>query len=371
MALKRIVGCDSYSDTYNDLPTSGAVRRLGASAERSFTSSGTRFSYGKRLLITGNANPASALAINIGAFAGNLIQGFSFKWDGSFGGAPSQPLGFIANVGGGQIAGIDLTSSGYLRAWGGAGAGGGVDAPLVATSMIEPMGAGDESFIEYEVGAAVFKVWRNGVLVIDYAGAIPANGTGATWADGPVDAVISAGGVVENGVQSGTVGNNGGSAFDDYYLLTTSGGLRTARLGNSRVERFLLDTEVANTGYVAVGGTNVLDRLNTNDGDTSGYTADADADIFVGSSPDTLTNNPVAIHGIGVSHVSRNTLAGATTVKTVLRIAATDYFGAGASLPSSYNQAQEIYEEDPDAAVDFTKSSLEGIDGFGVTIDQP
>lgn len=372
MALKRILGMDCYSNTWNDLPTSGAIRRLSTGTTRSFTSSGTRFSYGKKLVSTGAGLAAQGrgLGINIGSFSGNLIQGFAFKWDGDLANGNGVPLCDICNVNGSQIAGLDLSNLGYLRAWGGAGVGP-RDAPLVASAVSSPFGAGDESYIEYEVGAAVFKVWRNGELLIDFAGAIPTDGADAAWASGAVDCILTEGGQIGNGLIPTTPGSVSGSSFDDYYLLDTGGGGRNARLGDSRSEFFVLDTAVANTGYGATGGTNIEDRLNTNDADTSKYDADADNDIFVASSNDTLTNTPVAIHGIGLSHVSKKTQAANTRVKSILRIGGTDYKNAGDLMAAAYGQYQTIYETDPDAVADFTKSSLEAIDGFGFTIDQP
>lgn len=365
-------GFDVYNDEYDDMPSGGAVRRLGSDSvgggRWAFSASATAFAYGKKLVLSSNFlsddaySDTAALALQVGGYSGSLVVGFRYFYPGGDGGLVS-----FANALGHQCAALEVLDTGYLAGHGGARVGVSSSSTRFATAATAPLTTGAWHYIEVKAAASVFQVRVDGTLVIDYSSALPTDHADAAWSTGVVDIVLGTG-----RVSGGTISLAPTlSAWDDVYALDTGGGgERTDFLGDSRVERFVLDTQVANTGYTSLGGASVEARLTSQDGDSTGYTADEDGDNFVGSSDDSLINTPAAIHGVKVAHVSRKALAGDLFVACRLNIGGSDYDGSAQAISSSYEQYRTVYEQNPDASADWLKATVEAAN-FGFVIEQP
>lgn len=372
MALGHIEGFDVYGDTYNNMPSGGSVRRLSASDRWAFSSVGTPYGYGKAFFRVDNqfsdiefaGGDDGSIAFQLGGLSGEIIWGGAFYYDGDEG-----PIFALVNALGNQEAALGVTATGYLQLYGGARVGETSDDPSrFALAEERPLVPGSWHYIEARIGVSTSQVWVDGDLVIDYTGSVPNTGQSVSGVGSAVDLVI--------GMWANPGGNGAcqtsqeGWGFDDVYIVSTTGGVHTTRRGVSRVEILNPDTQVENVGYVAVGGTNVEDRLSTQDGDTTGYTADADGDKFLASSADSLSNTPAVIHGIEVAHVSKRSLSGSISVATLLQIGSTEYEGTAEFLGSTYEQYRTVYEENPDTTAEWAKSEIEAAD-FGFIINQP
>lgn len=365
MALLFQDGFDMWGADATTFPSLGWVRYSGAANANllTFTTAARRYgTVGKGMRGTqagtvGGSTVADSqyLLYNIGpewTAGDDIYVGFSYRPTTL--NAAGQGLCGFSNAGGDILFGIGITAAGYLELRENDAS------PVLEAAVSSALAEGAWSYIEIHLtnlagDAEAIEVKINGVTVISYA-------TTILVAAALVDVVV--GGCPEDQTNALLMGL---ADFDDLYGLDDTGAIRNTYLGESRIETLFVDAEVTNTGYARTGGADIEDAMNTLDGDTSYYEADAAADIVVFSSTETLENTPANIHAVAITHVTAKTDAGVRTVAPVIRETAVNYDGAAEAVSSSYGAFQDIWEQNPNGSVDWTRTTVEAAD-FGVKV---
>lgn len=388
MTLRIIEGFDAYADSLSTFPGSGNARMTAGTvpAECKLAAANSRWGVGKAWRLNTTALDTSltaipAFAFNVGtaqADDDHVVVGFAFKLDAGAG-AVTIPLLSLVSALGGQVMGLYITAIGYIALMGGHGVShDGITPPLVTTSSTYPIAAGEwawieaELFVEDDGTGAICKVWVNGNLVMDYAagGEFPNADSGSspmvwTW----TDVVL---GTCVDGQNNDFWQMRGPWAIDDFYMILKDATSPNARLGDARVDTIYPTSETSgqNTGYARTGGADIAAAIGqgSNDGDTSYYEADAVDDKVLFDSTGTMSGNPTTIHGVGVAHISRKTLADDRLVRPLIRQSTTNYEGDASALASSYSQHRHVWVTQPNGGGAWTKTTVEAA-AFGVTIE--
>jgi hypothetical protein len=204
---------------------------------------------------------------------------------------------------------------------------------------------------------AVFKVWVNNTLVLNYAGNLASVGTftGFDASDFALGVCCGIG-----GVNTWTYG--GPADYDDVALIVADSTAPNARLGTDpRVDPIYPTSETTLSGYSRTGGTGASDAIGAGscDGDTSYYKGLVAGDSALFDSSGTLGGVPTTVHGVGLTHITRKQGAGTRGVSPVLNDNATDYFGTEANLTTGYGRYQSVWTTRPSNSAAWSKTTVE------------
>jgi hypothetical protein len=154
--------------------------------------------------------------------------------------------------------------------------------------------------------------------------------------------------------------------YDDIYILSGTGGVRTSRFGNFKC-----------VGVVASSGDGSLGQFTPSSGSDNGAMVDettpnSDTDYNESTGVGNIDTYNFANLGVVGSVVGlqvknyTKAQAGSVTVRAVQRISGTNYFNTAQSIASSYAYGPlVISEQSPASATDYTVSEIDGAE-FGI-----
>lgn len=278
------------------------------------------------------------------------IVGFAYKRD--YASNDEKPiLQLRDNTGEVQVAlcmhGID----GLLRLWRGD------QKTLLATSTVAlPTGSWNyielKTFINDTTGTMELRV--NGVTVATYTGDTKYSST-----IGTARSIWLSGGVYSSSYYGW---------IDDLYICDDQGTANKGFLGDVRIDTIYPTGAGSQTDFTPVGTGNNWDNVNdTNpDGDT-GYNASevvGDTDLFAFSDLPSISGT---IFGVQANLNARKDDAGTGGMKPVIYLASTEYEGTEKAMSDSYFDHTTIWELNPNTAVAWTQSDINGAE-FGYKV---
>lgn len=378
MSLDYYTGFDEFPDDITLFPPSSYFRLASGNPntlDAGFSSSGASYGYGKAFIIkrdlAAGHPPQDGLPVPLftlgDAYDGNetVYFGFDFTPQSSV-----SMIGALLNASGQQIMGVILTPLGYPSLFGAYdGITGGehlatADDPLVLNQTYYV----EVAFASRNQGAnAVCKVWIDNVKVIDYSGTLLSPITPSLEGDAYwrwTDFIMGASaGAATNGLFVG-----GQAVYDNLYQISSGGVEPITRDGRVlRVSGRWPTAEVGGQtiGYTQSGtGSSVSDFVgeNSNDGDTSFYTASNLNDTVIFSSTDAIPGNPQEILAIMAEHYSKRNGASLRTLTPIVRDAGANYLGSGSSAPAAFGAMNTIWQSRPSDSTALTKTVVEALD---------
>lgn len=151
--------------------------------------------------------------------------------------------------------------------------------------------------------------------------------------------------------------------IDDHYYLSTSGGVETGFLGDSKAVVFFPNGAGSSTQFTPNGAGTNWECVNqtSEDGDTT-YVSDAtpgDKDLY------TLQDSPAntgTIFGIQLCSVWRKDDAGSRTAANTIKSGTTTLDGATIAISETYAWGLDIVEQDPNTSSAWTKTTLDALE---------
>lgn len=160
--------------------------------------------------------------------------------------------------------------------------------------------------------------------------------------------------------------NGGNSDFDDVYVVSGAGGVRTGRLGDVKAVAVLPST---GDGAVAqftpsTGADNgaMVDEVAPN-GDTDYNESTAVGNIDTYAFP--ALGVVGSIFGLNLHNYVKKTDASGCDGQGVVRISATNHLQTQRAISTTYGYSTDLLEQSPATAADFTVSEVDGAE-FGV-----
>lgn len=156
--------------------------------------------------------------------------------------------------------------------------------------------------------------------------------------------------------------------FDDLYICDGTGSVNNTYLGDVRIDT-VRPTGAGNyTEFGHQGSTNNWDNVD----DT---TIDSDSSYNYSNTVgqrDTYdcSNLPVisgSIFGVQVNMVARKDDAGGRTLRSLTRVASTDYEGTSQNIGTDYRNYRQIIEQNPNTSATWTESDINGAE-FGYKV---
>lgn len=362
MSYRGHTGFSPYNTDIDDFPSSALFRLgglVGVDAIELHAGS-TRDGIGKGLRSNSTSGlteqrTINALILPSIAGGGAPSAGFPMRYT-AFAAGNQQPLVMVTNdLGNPAGISVQVTPAGFVRCVNNSGV-------VIQTAQeIPPLIQGQWYYFEVTINNALttLQLWVDGQQAFTSAVSWTAVGTVSDFRFG-------------QGVFSGSNAIWGGTWEIEHIVMTDSintGDGVTTRLGDGKINYIEAIAEVGgqNTGYTRTGGASINAALSTIDADTSYYAAATDADQVIFSSTQLLGFTPTVIHAVQVEHQSRKTDVGVRTAAAMLRSGGNNFTGSAETMPSSYSLFREVWTEEPDGSIPWTKSLVEAAD-FGVTV---
>jgi hypothetical protein len=144
--------------------------------------------------------------------------------------------------------------------------------------------------------------------------------------------------------------------IDDLYILTPSGIYNNARIGDSRIETLLPNSNAGpNNGAPSSGGSNcaMIDEVQ-NDGATTTVTLTNTSGQEELYSTASMVGTPSSISAVKVTIAAEESAAGTAFLEAVLSSGGTAATGASTSLSTSFGVVSGIFEYDPHTSTNWT-----------------
>jgi hypothetical protein len=160
--------------------------------------------------------------------------------------------------------------------------------------------------------------------------------------------------------------NGGNSDFDDAYVVSGSGGVRTARLGDVKAVSVLPSTGDGALGQFTPStgsdnGAMVDDAAPNGNTDYNESTSVANIDTYAFPALGAVG----VIHGLNLHNYTQKTDAGVCDGQGVVRIGSTNYLQTQRAMSTTYGYSTDLLEQSPASAADFTPSEVNGAE-FGL-----
>ena len=163
------------------------------------------------------------------------------------------------------------------------------------------------------------------------------------------------------------VGIGGSYQIDDFYINDGSGAANNNFLGDMKIE----PVNVIKAGFYTQWGVNVVNTPNfecvqvLNDGLYTQSNTPGEMDSFECSSLYKITGS---IAGVSCNYWCRNTDSTTHQIKSLIRIAATDYLSAATTInDTAFKEFSIIWEENPNTVAPWTVGGINGAE-FGVEL---
>lgn len=214
------------------------------------------------------------------------------------------------------------------------------------------------------IGNGVWYFVELKVLTNNSTGTIEVRVNGSVWLNLTSQDTQPGSNAYHNAVRAGIV--NTASRFDDMYILDGSGSANNDFLGNRKVVALDPTSAGDNTDWTPSAGSNYQ---NVDDGDEvdedttyNETSTDADEDLYAfGDLPGVTTS----VDGIQITSEARVT-AGSMDLSNVIKTGTTTDAGSADTVTStSYITSTRVVEQDPDTAVAWTPSGVNGAQ-FGI-----
>lgn len=325
MALQNFDGMDWYT-VFTELTFAGWVATGTGNA---IQTTGGRFNGGYLATLAGT------MTMPVPTPAAELVCGFAFYTTQSTG---NLPIVQFQSASGTECALYWAPATGTLTAYRGA----------AATSLGTATGTGITQstwcFIETQLlisdTVGVFKVWVNGVLVINLTG-IDTKTTGS----------------LINGYKFGGDSSSAPNRYDDIYILDTSGASPTAPIGDCKVVTVVPTTDAGpNNGTPSTGATHygVVDEAQWTNGDYTELVNTTGQGEYFSGAPGLASTNTVI--GIRVGSFMNKTDAGALSAKLGIKSGSSWSYSSTISgaLATSYTLQTFISTLNPATAAAWT-----------------
>lgn len=149
--------------------------------------------------------------------------------------------------------------------------------------------------------------------------------------------------------------------FDDTYILRTTGGVRTARLGDVKaVYKIASSGDGAVAQFTPSSGTDngaMVDDVTPDDATT--YNASATVG-FIDTYAFAAIGTVGTIYGLHNHSRLAKSDAGTCDAQTVQRTSATNYFGTQLGTSTTWGYQSTLYEQSPATTADYTASEIDG-----------
>ena len=321
-----------FCDSFDHYATADRLKKWTADAGSGSptVSSGGRF--GNRLVCASSATAVNGLSKTVTSLA-TYVVGFAFQYDSLLAG---DLIFFNVLDSGTSHLDLRLTNTGTVRIT--------RNGTTLATGATV-LSATTWYYLELKFTIAdapngVYDLHINGVSEFSSSTADTRNGANAS-----VNQIVLRGGSISGQSMS----------FDDFYLLTTSGGAPTNDfLGDVRIQALFPDGNGNSSNFDGSDGNSTDNYLlvdeSTPNGDTdyvaSGDVNDKDTYTYTNLSPGTGT-----VYGIQHLPYARKTDAGARSICTVDRLSATEVDSANKALTTTYLYLPDISEAKPGGGV--------------------
>lgn len=352
MALQLIEGFDTFTAANQVGPGRKfrVINSLGGSYVHAIEPG--RFG-GKAYRINGSSFAQSMLALGFetpALLASTVFAGFAVKLP-SFAGNAEVLAGF-ASSGYQQIC-VSVNSAGFVVIKE-------ADGTLLATSETTFLNPGVWYYMELQAVAngssGLFVVYINGAVACTYTG-----NTLTGVSPGAYNELIL--GSTESGTEPHI------AVFDDIYVCDSAGVAPNTRLGDSRVE-ILAPTADSLLEFDIIGpeltGSLSVDEIGP-DGDFTAISSSTPGDRALFTTTQTLSEEPRLIHGISVTHQSRKDGADTRSLKTIVKVGASETVITGRALLDAYTTDEGLFPLNPDGSVAWTRAAVEGLI-FGVEV---
>lgn len=240
------------------------------------------------------------------------------------------------------------------------GLGGTFHPQSLKTSTTTFLNTGIWYYIELEIGVSstgFINVYVNGELALAWVG----------------DALQGDTGINELSLGSGVSGTFSPTVeFDDIYVVddTVVPGEPSTRLGDTRVEFLDPGSDVTLT-MTATGTTDGFDAVDDSsiDFDVTYVGSATVGDRALFQATGTLSEDPVAIHGVAVTHISKKDGADTRRIDGIIKSGTTETVVQGRTQLDTYSTQEVLIGANPDTGAAFTRAEVEALQ-FGVEVGQ-
>lgn len=165
-------------------------------------------------------------------------------------------------------------------------------------------------------------------------------------------------------------GLTGNMAFDDLHILNTNGSKNNGFLGDSKIITLYPNGNGNTNQFDGSDGNQTDNYLLVDEAQDNGDTDYVESSVVSEKDQyafDNISDIPELIHGISCRGVIKKTDSGSRTGRLLCRSGGADYEGASFNPGLNYLGYDEIFEDDPDTSLAWSKSGI-GSAEFGVKV---
>ena len=161
--------------------------------------------------------------------------------------------------------------------------------------------------------------------------------------------------------------NNYSNAYDDMYMLDTTGTRNNDFLGDVRVQTLYPASDGANTGLTPSTGTNHAALVDETTANTTDYVSSAVAGTKDTYHFQSLSANTAGVFAVEVTNYSQKDAVGPASFSNVVRVGSTDYSQTAQALSASWTTQKDLMESNPATSSAWSASDVNNAE-FGVEV---